>query len=63
MYKRGGEFGPKALSFLAVFLGSFLFAWLLWKFVLQRQPSQWDEYIRQIEEITDDEEENEKTEN
>ena len=57
MYKRGGEFGPKALSFLAVFLGSFLFAWLLWKFILQRQPSQWDEYIRQIEEMTEDDEE------
>ena len=62
LYKKGREFGPKAFLFLAVFLGLFIFAWLYWKFVLQRQPSQWDEYIRQIEEITDDDEENDKEE-
>ena len=63
LYKKGGEFGPKAFSFLAVFLGLFIFAWLCWKFILRRQPSQWDEYIRQIEEMSELDEEKEKTEN
>ena len=62
LYKKGGEFGPKAFSFLAVFLGLFIFAWLCWKFILRRQPSQWDEYIRQIEEMSELDEENDKAE-
>ena len=62
LYKKGVEFGPKAFSFLAVVLGLFIFVWLCWKFIIRRQSSQWDEYIRQIEEMSDLDEENDKAE-
>ena len=47
-------FGKYHLLFIAVGLILFGFNWLIWKFIIQKLPSQWDEYIRQLEEITKD---------
>ena len=36
-----------------------LMDYLFWKYCIQKQPSQWDEYIRQIEEMSESDEEKE----
>ena len=45
-------FGKYHLLLLAVGLGFVVLFWVAWKFIIQKRPSQWDEYIRQLEEIS-----------
>ena len=52
----GKPFGKYHLLFIAIGLIFVGLSWLVWKFIIQKQPSQWDEYIRQLEEITKDDE-------
>ena len=50
----GKAFGKYHLLYIAIGLAFVMLGVLANKFIIQKLPSQWDEYIRQLEEITKD---------
>ena len=59
LYQTGRPFGKMHLLFIAVGLAFTALYWLYYKFITLKQPSQWDEYIRQLKELSELDEEKE----
>lgn len=60
LIQKGVAFGKFHLLYIATLVVVITLSWLYWEFVAKKHPSQWDEYIRQLEEIPELDEEKEE---